>query len=618
MCGIAGFWTHNQSFNESHLKKMCDSIAHRGPDAEGLFLKDGFGLGHRRLSIIDLSNAANQPMLSSCGRYVVVFNGEIYNYRDIAKKFGLQLKTTSDTEVIVELFAKIGKECVHEFNGMFSIVILDTLEQTLHLFRDRMGIKPFYYFSKKGIFCFASELKAIRSLHDNISLSINHQSIAGFLHLGYVPEPLSLFNEIERFPAGYYGKLKDGKFEVEPYWTLEEQIKESTEKDEKKAIKTLDELLQSSVAYRMIADVPFGTFLSGGIDSSLVTAVAQSQSQQPINTFSIAFKESKFNEAPYARRVAKELGTRHHEFLVTEDEAIELVDDIFSTYDEPFADTSSIATMLVSKLARKHVTMTLSGDGGDELFLGYGMHKWAERLKNPLFSAFKKPASVLASQMSDKYKRISRLLDFPSDSTKFKTHLFSQEIYYFSEKEISELLKLKPDDLLIRTEYDSKRRLNPAEDQALFDLHFYLKDDLLVKVDRASMKYALEVRVPLLDYRIVSFALNVDQNLKLRGKNSKYLLRKLLYQYLPEDIFNRPKWGFGIPLNSWLNGKLAYLIDEWLSEKKTTEAGVFNFSKVNDYIQRYRKGENHLYLRIWQMILLHQTLERTKPYLNKG
>ena len=616
MCGIAGFWSLNNQLNETHLKKMCDAIAHRGPDAEGFYFDKKVGLGHRRLSILDLSTAANQPMASASGRYWCIYNGEVYNFKEIASKLKLDLKTTSDTEVIIESFVKLGKSCVHEFNGMFIIVIYDTQTEVLHIFRDRMGIKPLYYYADKENFAFASELKSIKTLSKAFKYTLNKEAISGFLHLGYVPEPLSLFNEVKRFPAGHYGTLINGKLEFEPYWTIEEQIKPETLKDEKKIIKDLDELVNSSVAYRMIADVPFGTFLSGGIDSSLITAVAQSQSSQPVNTFSIAFKESKFNEAPYARAVAQNLKTNHHEFLVTEKEAQVLVDDIFTTFDEPFADSSAISTMLVSKLAKNHVTMTLSGDGGDELFLGYGMHRWAERLNNPMVKLFRKPIAFGLKQLSDRYKRASQVFEYPSKE-KFKTHLFSQEIYYFSESEIQDLMALPEEVPFIKTNYNVNRKLKPAEDQALFDLHYYLKDDLLVKVDRASMKYSLEVRVPLLDYRLVSYALNIDQNLKLQGLNSKYVLRKLLYQYLPEEIFNRPKWGFGIPLNTWLLGDMAYLIEDWLNESKIEEVGIFNLSVVQQYIKRFRQGENFLYLRIWQLIQAQQTVYKTF-HLNKG
>jgi asparagine synthase (glutamine-hydrolysing) len=616
MCGIAGFWSLKNQLNNTHLQKMCDAIAHRGPDAEGFYFDKKVGLGHRRLSIIDLSNAANQPMASENGRYWCVFNGEVYNFKEIALKHNLKLKTTSDTEVILEAFVKLGKSCVDEFNGMFTIVIYDKETEQLHIYRDRMGIKPFYYYLDNENFVFSSELKSIKTLRDEFKLTLNKQAISGFLHLGYVPEPLSLFNEVMRFPAGHYGTLNNGKLELKPYWRIEDQIAQETLKDEKKIIKDLDELINSSVAYRMISDVPFGTFLSGGIDSSLITAMAQKQSAQPINTFSIAFKESKYNESPYSRAVAKELKTNHHEFLVTEKEAQVLVDDIFSTYDEPFADSSAISTMLVSKLAKNHVTMTLSGDGGDELFLGYGMHRWAERLQNPLVKLFRKPIAFGLKQMNDRYKRAAQVFEYPNDK-KFKTHLFSQEIYYFSESEIVDLLSQPELVPQITTNFSVKRRLKPAEDQALFDLHYYLKDDLLVKVDRASMKYALEVRVPLLDYRLVAYALNIDQKLKLRGLNSKYILRQVLYQYLPEKIFDRPKWGFGIPLNTWLLGDMAYLIEEWLNKSKIEIVGLFNYEIVQEYIKRFRQGENYLYLRIWQLIQAQQTVYKTF-HLNKG
>ena len=361
----------------------------------------------------------------------------------------------------------------------------------------------------------------------------------------------------------------------------------------------------------MISDVPFGTFLSGGIDSSLVTAIAQSNSDKPINTFSIGFNESKHNESSYAQAVAKQLGTKHHEFTVTEKDALELLDRMTDAYDEPFADSSGIPTMLVSKLARQHVTMTLSGDGGDELFHGYGSYLWAKRLANPLVKLFRKPiGSSLKGLKSSRYDRIATLFNY-QDKENIKSHIFSQEIYYFSHAEIAELtgdlsIKFSADTFEVNT----KRKLSPTEEQALFDIRFYLKDDLLAKVDRATMQFSLEARVPLLDYRIVEFALNVDPALKIKNGDAKYLLKQVLYDYLPASLFDRPKWGFSIPLDKWLQGDLNFLLEKFTSKEMCDKFGLINYAVLNKYKTEFKNGKIFYYNRLWQIIVLHKTLEK--------
>ncbi|HYE75262.1 MAG TPA: asparagine synthase (glutamine-hydrolyzing), partial [Blastocatellia bacterium] len=481
-------------------------------------------------------------------RYVIVFNGEVYNFQEIAKDLDCDLRTTGDTEVIIEGFAKWGPKCVERFNGMFAFAIYDTQDKTLYLYRDRMGIKPIYYYWQNGLFAFASELKALLQL-DQVkkNLSLNHQAINLYLHLGYIPEPHSIYNNIYKFPSGAYGVVKNDKLTIQSYWKLEDKVTAYKISDFNLAKAELKRLVESSVRYRMISDVPFGTFLSGGVDSSLVTAVAQSLSSSPINTFSIGFKEAKYNEAEYAAAVAQKLGTHHHEFRVNYDDALSLMDSILDSYDEPYADPSAIPTMLVSKLARQHVTMTLSGDGGDELFFGYGTYLWIRRLNNFLLKANRKLIATVLSRMNSRYKRAAHLFRFsPSDD--LRSHVFSQEQYFFRAAEVGDILN--PEFRTGKISFPHPklaRELNDIEGQAFFDLQYYLKDDLLVKVDRASMKYSLETRVPLLDYRIVEFALNVSPDLKLHNGTMKYLLKEVLYDYVPREMFDRPKWGFTIP-----------------------------------------------------------------------
>ena len=588
------------------LKKMTDAIAYRGPDAEGFFVDGPFGLAHRRLSIIDLSSAANQPMKSNCGRYQMVFNGEVYNYREIAEELNVSLKTTSDSEVILEAFVKWGAQMVNRLNGMFTIAIFDSVEKKLFLFRDRLGIKPLFIYRHAGIIAFASELKAIVALKNKLPLTVNHTAIPYFLHLGYIPQPLSIYNEVEKFPSGSWA-VTDGKsFEIERYWNPQEKVLPTIISDEREAKQQLSELLQAAVSRRLVSDVPFGTFLSGGIDSSLVTALAQNSSSEKLKTFSVGFDDAKHDESHFARQVSEHLDTEHHEYRITEKDAIELVTEILPQYDEPYADSSAIPTMLVSKMARQEVTMTLSGDGGDELFHGYGMYNWAERLANPAVNNLRWPISKILSLGDDRYKRIAKVFDYsPSDN--LQSHIFSQEQYMFSTSELKNLLvEPTPDLSLLELNNQLKRKLTPAELQALFDIDFYLKDDLLTKVDRASMKYSLETRVPILDHTVVEFALNLNPKLKVKNGVQKYLLKEVLYDFVPKEIFDRPKWGFSIPLDKWLNNDLSFLIDEFLSERKVKGIGIVNWKEVETLKRKFKSGHNHLYNRIWLLVLLHQ------------
>lgn len=613
MCGIVGFYSPTKQIKKEDLEQMANSVSHRGPDAAGYFMNEGgtLGLGHRRLSIIDLSQAANQPMLSANGRYVVVFNGEIYNFRDITKKLDIHPRTSSDTEIILEAFTRMGPLCVDLFNGMFAIAIYDKHDGSLHLFRDRLGVKPLYYYFEDGNFAFGSEIKTLLQVPlVKKGLQVFKPSIHTFLYAGYIPEPFTIYKSIKRLPTGSYALLKNGDFAVKQYWKPEEKITPAVKKDFTAAKAELKDLLESSVRYRMISDVPFGTFLSGGIDSSTVTAIAQSISDKPVKTFSIGFKEAKHNESEYARKVSEHLRTEHYEFTVTENDALQLIDRMTEAYDEPYADSSAIPTMLVSKLARQHVTMTLSGDGGDELFLGYGAYDWAKRLNNPLVKLLRAPITLSLSQLGERYKRAAGVFNYKSRQ-RIKSHIFSQEQYFFSEEELDDLLlDGYKEHLLFNEDFTGiKRRLSVQEEQALFDIKHYLKDDLLVKVDVASMQFSLETRAPFLDYRVVEFALNLSENLKKKNGVSKYLLKEVLYDYVPKEMFARPKWGFSIPLGKWLKTDLHYLLEKYLHPQVIERHKVVNAEKVKSIINKFENGNNYLYNRIWVLILLHKWLE---------
>lgn len=611
MCGIVGISRTSGPIDTEGFDNISSLLSHRGPDAQGSFHHENTWLGFMRLSIIDLSENANQPMHSHSGRYAVIHNGEIYNFKEVRKELeGGQggFKTQSDTEVLLESFEKWGTAAISKWNGMFATAVYDKEKKVLYLIRDRMGIKPLYYYWDGEFLAFASEIKALIGFKQvKNKLTIRKEAISEFLHLGYIPEPNSIYQNIYKLAAGAYLKLEDGNVQIEKYWTLEDQIDKVTVSNEQDAKEQFNVLLKSAVEYRMISDVPLGTFLSGGIDSSLVTSVAQQLSSVPIKTFTIGFKEEKYNEANYAKQVAKYLGTDHHEYMLSYKEGIDLIEDLTNVYDEPFADSSAIPTMLVSKFAKEHVAVTLSGDGGDELFFGYGSYRWAKRLANPFVRMLRKPTASMFSMMSDKYKRAAYMLRYP-DVKKLKSHVFSQEQYFFTEPELSGILTEPYQSLPVLNEDFSglKRALNFTESQALFDLKYYLKDDLLTKVDRASMKYSLEVRVPLLDHNIVQFALNLPYKLKFKNGQLKYFLKQVCYDHIPEKLFDRPKQGFSIPLNVWLKKELNFLIEDHLSEKALKQYDLLNVDSVRLLLSRYRNGEDYLYQRVWLLIVLQK------------
>lgn len=585
------------------IRKMNHALAHRGPDADGIYIdqQTGLGLGHRRLSIIDLSAAANQPIYDSTGRYVMVYNGEVYNYQELHQKYipYYHPRTSSDSEIILQLFIELGLSFVNQLNGMFAMAIYDAEEKWLYIFRDRLGVKPLFYIQKNGYLAFASEIKALEKT--GISLTADLQSIPEFLHLGYIPQPRTIWKEIKKFPSGCWMRWSAEETIIEPYWQLHEKFLAKSVTNEQEALTELKNLVESSVKYRMISDVPFGTFLSGGIDSSLVTAIASKQTSA-LNSFSIGFDVAKHDESNYARQIAAYLGTHHTAFTVTEKEAMQWVTQLTDIYDEPFADSSAIPTLMVSALASQKVKMVLTGDGGDEQFMGYGAYQWARRLNHPVTFAFRKMIAASLSLGNNRMKRASMV--FAAENKKhLADHIFSQEQYLFSRQQAIQICNI-PVEMPEMELLPPHRSLSLSEFQSYFDLNYYLRDDLLVKVDRASMHFGLEAREPLLDYRLVEWSVNLHESLKNRNGIQKYILKQLLYQYIPADFFNRPKWGFSIPLDKWLAGPLSYLLDEWLGKTSLKKTGLLNETEVHQLISRFKKGETYLYNRLWAMIVL--------------
>ncbi len=628
MCGIAGFFSVNRKVTIDHLKSMTDLMQTRGPDAEGFYHNEdnSCALGHRRLSVIDLSEASNQPMISSNGRYVIVFNGEIYNYREIARELTLDntgkekitLKTNGDTEVVLEAFSLYGSDFVKKLNGMFAFSIYDKVKNEIYLYRDRLGIKPLYYYWDGITLIYASELSPVKLLIDklNLKVQLNHNAIQSFLHMGFIPAPYSIFSQINKATPGSMIKISSAGIEISEYWKLSEIIEEKREGQKEYSLTKLDDLIKSSVEYQLNSDVPYGVYLSGGIDSSLIAAISASLRTNKIETFSIGFNHKNYNESEYAKTVAKFIGTNHHEFIVSEKDAIQTMDKILSLYGEPFADSSALPTLLVSKLAKKHVTVALSGDGGDELFLGYGSYKWAKRLNNCFLRKLRQPIFVaLHCSRNDKYQRASHLFHYQNYNS-IQSHIFSQEQYLFSRNEVKKMA-ISNKNAFQKTNLNfldlnwlKDLSLQPEEKQSLFDLTYYLPDDLLTKVDRASMAYSVEVRVPFLDHRIVEYAVNLDLNFKIRKGVQKFILKELLYQYIPKFYFTRPKQGFSIPLGVWLKKELKFLIDENLNKQVIDRFGIIKYNDVNQLLKNYMKGQHYFYNRIWLLIVLHHWLRK--------
>jgi asparagine synthase (glutamine-hydrolysing) len=620
MCGIAVVISKNAGRTQD-IEPMIVQLRHRGPDAQSAWLSDDgkVALGHTRLSVIDLSETANQPMVSPDGRYIIVFNGEIYNFKTIRKEIEtthpqVKFKTTSDTEVILQAYALWGEQMVSRLGGMFALAIWDTETKTMFVCRDRVGKKPLFYYQDDHYLIFASELKSLlkHPVVNPAKRQIDIGAVHQFLHLGYIPEPRTIFSSIKKFPAGFSGTVNSNlAMEFKSYWSIEEQLHPQSSGDDASVKQNLKNILTEAVQQRLISDVPLGTFLSGGTDSSLITALASKSSTGPLKTFSIGFAESKFDESDYARRVASHLGTDHHAYTLSKQEAVGILETYIKHFDEPFADTSAIPTMLVSRLARKEVTVALTGDGGDELFQGYGAYDWAERLHNPFVRLVQTPLAFgLRNFGNSRLKRISHMLE-KVDKTRIRSHIFSQEQYFFSDRELKENLICRPASYASFIYNDPQLenvKLTAREQQAIFDLKFYLKDDLLVKVDRASMFHALECRCPLLDHNVVEFALNLPLSFKVRGNVHKWILKEILGDYLPAELIHRPKWGFSIPLVKWLRNQLRYLIDDYLDKPGIEAAGLVQYDYVKALKEDFLNGNDYLYNRLWTLIVIHKWL----------
>lgn len=632
MCGIAGFWQHKTSGDDpiELLERMGAALAHRGPDDVGTFFDQSAGLGFsfRRLSIIDLSPAGHQPMTSASGRYVIIFNGEVYNFEEIRAELGQHAwKGHSDSEVMLEAIERWGLEpALQRFVGMFAFALWDREERRLYLVRDRAGIKPVYYGHVNGSFVFGSELKALQQF-PGFEGRIDRDALALYMRFCYIPAPYSVFTGIRKLPPGYILSLSSPQAEpiLTPYWAFNDVAKKGLDQQingsDDEVVEQLYQKLSAAVGLRMISDVPLGAFLSGGIDSSTVVALMQSQSSRPVKTFTIGFHEDTFNEALHAKRIAAHLGTEHTELYLTPKDALDVVPLLSSMYDEPFADSSQIPTYIVSRLARQHVTVSLSGDGGDEVFGGYGRYFRIKTMWNALqwcpVPVRKTVARMIRTCSPAQLERLLGWLPLPGvlKPPGYKFHKLAEYLAFRRQDEMYAhalsqwtdpasvvIGSREPETLSQRTAAFSW--LPSIEELAMAtDFTNYLPDDILTKVDRASMAVSLEARVPILDHRVVEYAWKLPLRFKMRQGQGKWALRQVLYRYVPPELVERPKMGFSIPIDQWLRGPLREWAEDLLSQESLQRCGFLASDPIRTKWKEHLSGVRNWDYLLWTALV---------------
>jgi len=646
MCGIAGYRGLARGDGEAVVRRMTGTLTHRGPDHQGTWADpvSGIWLGHARLSILDLSSLGHQPMQSGNGRYVITYNGEIYNFRALKislEELGHSFRSNSDTEVILTSISQWGLvEAVRRFNGMFAFSLWDRAERTLHLVRDRLGEKPLYYGLAKQTFLFASELKALVA-HPDFTPIVDRQSLALYLRFGTVPSPSSIYKGISKLPPGTILSIPDGAKRLPapyPYWSLSTAVSEGLEKpfsgSTEEATDELERVLKDSVRVRMESDVPLGAFLSGGIDSSTVVALMAAQSPKPIQTFTIGFDVPGYDESGHAQAVAAHLRTDHTEVRLRPEEAIAVIPRLPVLYDEPFADSSQIPTFLVSQLARKKVVVSLSGDGGDELFGGYNHHligpsiwnkiswlplsvrraaAWSLRVPSPgkwdLLESISAPFLErygTRGTFGDKFSKIAEVLSMSNSDALYKRLVSNWD-------QPNEVLVegMEPDysvPLPLRTGAIS----GFTERMMYWDTVTYLPNDILVKLDRASMGVGLESRVPFLDHHVVEFSWRLPLSMKLRVGQSKWILRQVLRRHVPQSLFERPKMGFGIPIGEWLRGELRGWAESLLDPVKMRHEGYFQPEPIQERWKEHLEGKRNWQNQIWVILMFQAWLRKNR------
>ena len=655
MCGIVGFWG-TAGGGDAALADIADNMSacltHRGPDSSGVWVDEraGLGLGHRRLSIIDLSPTGHQPMVSHCGRYVITFNGEIYNYLDIRRElevsgFAPRWRGRSDTEVFLAAIARWGiGSALERVTGMFAFALWDREEQILHIARDRLGEKPLYYGWVNGTLLFSSELKALRA-HPHWKAAIDRGALTLFLRHGYVPSPYSIYEGIRKLtPGTFLSVRRDGSSVETSYWsardTAERGQAEPFEGSEAEAVETLERLLSKAIAGQMIADVPLGAFLSGGVDSSTVVALMQAQSNRQVQTFTIGFYDEGLNEAKYAKAVARHLNTDHTELYVTSAEARETIPRLPELYDEPFADPSQVPTFLVAQLARRTVTVSLSGDGGDELFGGYNRYSIGGRLWDHLGwfprRARSVPAAAITVLSAAQWNRLlARFMTLLPDRYRYampgeKLHKLALVLAASDPEDIYRELTSQwrspasvvlsgSEPATVATARNGWATLSDFTHHMMFlDLISYLPDDILVKVDRAAMGVSLETRVPMLDHQVVEFAWRLPLSMKIRGRQGKWLLRQVLYKFVPRNLIERPKLGFDGPIGDWLRGPLREWAESLLAEARLRREGFFDATLVRNKWAEHVAGRHDWWESLWTVLMFQAWLQAENVHSNKA
>lgn len=631
MCGIAGIWRSDGGDYADTAVAMAQTLRHRGPDDHGVWSDSatGIALSHRRLSIIDLSTAGHQPMASASGRYVICYNGEVYNFRELRKDLeagGVQFRGDSDTEVVLALIDRWGLDsAIERLIGMFAFALWDRQERKLILARDRLGIKPLYWGHIGKAVVFASEPRAFAAVPGFVQ-EIDQVALADYLRLNYVPAPSCIFKGLNKLEPGTQVRLDcSGEAEISRYWSLRDiAVRGSMEPialADDEATDRLDDLLKDAVGRRMLADVPLGAFLSGGIDSSLVVALMQAQSERPVKTFTIGFEETAFNEAKFAKSIAGHLGTEHHELYVSPRDTIDIVPDLPEVFDEPFADSSQIPTYLVSRMTRQHVTVALSGDGGDELMAGYSRYRWADMTSRrfgswprPLRQALANSISALpdavwttAAGMLPAGVSKGRLADRVGRFCTFLEQSNADAIYLRQHTNWT-----RPEEIMARGQVDRRTVRDPGLEADIprfisrmqyMDSVGYLPDDILTKVDRSSMAVSLEVRVPLLDHRVVDFGWRLPFEQKYRNGEGKWLLRQVLNRYVPSSMFERPKAGFSVPIAKWLRGPMRAWAEELLAPNVLADGGLSGIKVIHGAWQRLLAGHDRFQEPIWGILM---------------
>lgn len=627
MCGITGVFAFNEigRFNLPNISLATETLEHRGPDFQKVFVGDFVALGHRRLSIIDLNPQSNQPMSAEDGRYQLVFNGEIYNYKNLRQELsskGVQFETESDTEVLMQLLIHEGKDALNKLNGFFAFAFYDQQKEEMLVARDRYGIKPLYYLEDEDRFIFASELKAI--LKFGIEKTIDTNSLYTYLQLNYLPAPMSMIKGVKKLLPGKYAIVKKKSVEINSYYELKNTFQKPFQGSYKDAQVQLKELMEKAVERRLVADVPLGTFLSGGIDSSIISSIA-SKRVEGLHTFSIGYKgNSFFDETEYANAVAKHIGSKHQVFSLSFDDLYSYLPELLKSFSEPFADSSALPVYALSQLTKENVTVALSGDGADELFAGYNKHSalyrlWHPGAKEKMVSALRPIWNILPKSRNNPFGNISRQLKKFADASQLDiqsqywllaslqsarkaTDLLSNAVLEDVDFEAFDLWK----DQLLSTL--SSKSINQS---LQLDQELVLQGDMLQKVDLMSMQHALEVRVPFLDHELVAFANSLPEEFKVNGKRKKMILQDTFRDILPEKIYNRPKHGFEVPLLDWLRKDLKQDIEnKWLDKERIEKLDVFDWDGIQALKKKlFSNNPEDSHAHIWALIVFQEWWE---------